>query len=445
LGRKQICAHTPLQEALYSQFWQKICNLGNIRLYNDGNKRLFAVIYRLEISNFFSIRQPQVIDLRIGKGVPDDSGRFDPLFPNSEERAARVAAFFGPNASGKSTVLKALAFIAWFARDSFQLQPNVTLPCERFNDTEALNEPIRLAIEFSSPLDVTIDVVDETTTFGTWRYELVLANEAGRFIVQEENLRQRANGKGKWARVFERTGDQVVAGRGFGLTGYTMVIDKVRDNASLIATLAQFDHKQSLRLQEAARTVRGNILLDRTEPRDEDAIKYYANNIEARTRLNREIQRIDLGIRKMEIIPGTNGPLAFFEHEGLQQPMPWGLESHGTRSFIRNFPFIEEALRLGGIALVDEIDICIHPLVLPEIVRWFYDSQRNPKCAQLWTTCHAATLLEELVKEEVHFCEKDSAGRTSVFALQDIQNVRRTDNRYRKYLSGVYGAIPHIG
>ncbi len=140
-----------------------------------------------------------------------------------------------------------------------------------------------------------------------------------------------------------------------------MVIDKVRENASLIATLAQFDHKPSLRLQELARSLTGNILFDRNDPRDDDAIRYYANNQNARDGLNREIQRIDLGIRKMEVVAGTNGPVALFEHEGLHQPMPWYMESHGTRSFIRNFPFLEEALRNGGIALVDEIDISIHP------------------------------------------------------------------------------------
>jgi hypothetical protein len=224
-----------------------------------------------------------------------------------------------------------------------------------------------------------------------------------------------------------------------------MVIDKVRNNASLISTLAQFDHKPSLRLQEIARTIVSNILIDRTEARDDDAIRYYAGNFQAMDRLNREIQRIDLGIRKMDIVQGPNGPLAFFQHEGLQQPMPWLLESHGTRSFIRNFPLLQEALNNGGIAIVDEIDIAIHPLILPEIVRWFYDSTRNLLGAQLWITCHSATLLEELAKEEVFFCDKDAKGRTCVYGLQDIQNVRRSDNRYKKYLSGVYGAVPQIG
>ena len=60
-------------------------------------------------------------------------------------------------------------------------------------------------------------------------------------------------------------------------------------------------------------------------------------------------------------------------------------------------------------------------------------------------TCQNVSLLEELVKEEVFFCEKDSQGRTTVYGLQDIQAVRRGDNYYRKYLGDVYGAVPHLG
>src|SRR5689334_9827271 len=103
------------------------------------------MLYRLEIQNFYSIREPQVIDLRIGENVPDAVGRFDTLFPGSKDRGSRVVAFFGPNASGKSTVLKALSFIGWFVQHSFQGQPHATLPCERFNDAEAQQSPIRLA------------------------------------------------------------------------------------------------------------------------------------------------------------------------------------------------------------------------------------------------------------------------------------------------------------
>jgi uncharacterized protein len=385
------------------------------------------------------------VDLRIGEAVGAEAGRFDPVFPGSGERASRVVAFFGPNASGKSTVLKALAFIGWFTSNSFQLAPDATLPCERFNDAEAQKVPLRLAIEFGGPLDLTIQEVDANTRYGTWRYELAIKNVNGRYVVASEALRQRPGGRGKWVRVFDRDGDGIKGGKAFGLAGYSNVIDKVRDNASLISTLAQFDHRPSLRLRDAAQSIVANILVDRNEVSDPDAIRYYATNSASMAALNQEIGRIDLGIKRMHIQQLPNGPMAYFDHEGLHQAMPWHLESHGTRTFVKYFPLLHMALQNGGVAVIDEVDISIHPLVLPEIVRWFHDEKRNPKRAQLWMTCHAASLLEDLLKEEVFFCEKDARGRSSVYGLQDIKDVRRTDNRYRKYMSGVYGAVPQIG
>jgi len=78
-------------------------------------------------------------------------------------------------------------------------------------------------------------------------------------------------------------------------------------------------------------------------------------------------------------------------------------------------------------------------------MRWFYDHQRNKGTAQLWMTGHSVSLLDDLEKEEVVFCEKDRQGRAKVYSLMDIKSVRRGDNLYKKYLGGVYGAVPHIG
>lgn len=404
------------------------------------------MLYLLEIENFYSIRLPQVVDLRIAAGVPDSLGRWEPLFPGSTERVPLVISFFGPNASGKSTVLKALSFIAWFAQQSFQLQPHATIPCETFNNSEADDKPIRLAVEYSSLLDPTIDQAsDLSSEYGTWRYELTLAHRGDRLVVESESLRQRPHGRGKWVRVFERKGGAVQAGRMFGLAGYSKVIDKVRDNASLISTLAQFDHKLCLALRDAAGMVAGNAFSEPPHVSDPNIVFGYASNDWLLEALNRDIQRIDLGIRSMRIESLPTGPVALFDHEGLQRPMAWNRESHGTRNFITYFPLLAYVLSNGGIAVVDEMDISIHPLVLPEIFRWFHDPERNPKRAQLWMSSHAASLLEELEKEEIFFCEKDGQGRTSIYGLRDIQSVRRTDNRYRKYLSGVYGAVPRLG
>ena len=120
-------------------------------------------------------------------------------------------------------------------------------------------------------------------------------------------------------------------------------------------------------------------------------------------------------------------------------------ESHGTRQFLKLFPLISDALTTGTIAIIDEIDAAIHPMLLPEIVNWFHNPDRNPHNAQLWMSCHNVSLLEELSKEEVVFCEKDWQGRTEIFALSDIRGVRRDENYYKKYLGGVFGAVPRFG
>ena len=66
---------------------------------------------------------------------------------------------------------------------------------------------------------------------------------------------------------------------------------------------------------------------------------------------------------------------------------------------------------MGGIAVVDELDSTIHPLLLP-ILRWVDDKKTNPHDAQLWISGQSASLLEELSKEEIFFTR-----RTSVDAL----------------------------
>ena len=129
--------------------------------------------------------------------------------------------------------------------------------------------------------------------------------------------------------------------------------------------------------------------------------------------LNSEISRIDLGIKEVQIVRGSGIPYFQFVHDNLAVPMPLHFESAGTRQFVKLYPMIAQALSTGGVLLLDEMDASIHPMVLPEILRWFHDPRRNPADAQLWMTCHNASLLDTLVKEEVLFTEKD-------FCRQDV-------------------------
>ena len=402
------------------------------------------MLHVLKIENFYSILEPQSIDLRVAANVPDTPGRFAPLWSGSMERAPKVVAIFGPNASGKSTVLRALSFIAWFVRDSFSIQPDAPLPFERFNSHLGQSQPARLSLSLAGLVDPADTSEDAAQC--RYSYEIELGAPNGRpATVQREALYYWPGGRK--VRLFERDVEgQVTAGSAFGITGFRQALEKIlRPNASVISTLAQLKHPFATSLWEAAQTVSSNILIERSEAIEEQVIRVYASNPQLVEALNHEIERIDLGIRAMRVEQGVNGPVALFTHEGHDGPMPLVLESQGTRMFLRLYPVLLRALETGGIAVMDELDTAIHPLILPEILRWFHDPKRNPHHAQLWMTCHNASLLEELVKEEVIFTEKGPDGRSEIFALGDIQAVRRDDNYYRKYLSGSYGAVPKIG
>lgn len=400
------------------------------------------MLYELEVENFFSIRDAQAIDLRVAANAPDLPGRFAPLWKGSRDRAPKVVAVFGPNASGKSTVLRALSFVAWFVRESFAIAPGARLPFEKFNSQDARAAKTRLAVSLAG----LANPGDEREDAPQCRYQYEVEFGAT-YEVASEAMHYWPPGTGRKVRLFGRdaTG-KVVAASAFGLAGFRSALEKVlRPNASVISTLAQLKHPFATSIWDAANLVISNILIERADGLEEQMVRFYADNPALVEALNREIERIDLGIRAMRLEMGPSGPVALFAHEGHDGLMPLVLESHGTRTFLRLYPFLLRALETGGIAVMDELDNAIHPLVLPEILRWFYDPVRNPHDAQLWMTCHNASLLEDLAKEEVLFCTKAHDGRSEVYSLTDIQAVRRGDNYYRKYLGGSYGAVPQIG
>lgn len=409
------------------------------------------MIYKLEVENFFSIRDPQVLDLSVDGKVSDPEGRLTPIFEGADVRVPKVIALYGANASGKTTVLRALEFIITMARDSVQRTVQGVVGCERFNDEESCERPIRLAVELGGIMNVSSELLQrakagEKVEQGVFRYELEIEVKAGiaRRILKE-SLRQKPQGQGKWQRLFERDAEgQVKDSKAFSLSGYQHLVKTLADNHTVLSSFAKFQHPTAQIFVDAAR----KAVFQRDPVHtfvDKHVIDYLKGQPYILSRLKDELSRIDVGVEGIRFQEGPDGPFLLFKHSGLQLEMPWLLESHGTRAFIKMFPLLLQSLDDGGVVAIDEMDAAIHPVVLPELVRWFYDKAgRNKFDAQLWLTCHSASLLDDLNKEEIVICEKDRQGRTRVYSLMDVK-VRRDENHYRKYLSGVYGGVPLLG
>ncbi len=402
------------------------------------------MLYKIEIENFYSIRNTQVLDLRVPANAPNDNGRLASCWKGSSERAPKAVAVFGANGSGKSNLLRALSFGAWFISSSFGLDPHHPMPYAPFNDDESSERPTRLKCWSSLQLPSSLGNQNDGIEYPSC-YELIFANGNNRVV--SESIFYWPTPKSRKTRLIERFEDGTVkAAKGFGLSGYKQALEKIlRPNASVLSTLAQLNHPVAAELVDRVRTYRYNIFIEKDEFDENRVLEHYIDHSNMSNRFNREINRIDVGVRALEIHEGKNGPEVFFRHEGLSRPMPPLFESHGTRQFLKLYPLIFDALSSGSVVVIDELDAAIHSMILPEIFSWFYDPVRNPYGAQLWASCHNVSLLEDLSKDEIVFCEKDLQGKTDIYSLNDIRAVRRDDNFYKKYLGGVFGAVPRLG
>lgn len=408
------------------------------------------MITKLEIENFYSIQDCQVLDLVAPGNAPAGTDHLIESFSGSGERVPKVIAIFGANGSGKSNILRALTFIIWFMKHSFHTQAADDLhsfPFWPYIDNEHVSRPTRLRLWFSAPESLETNTEDPDRNYSKYLYELEISND-GEKTVTYESLFFWPSATNRKTRIFERFANgRVKVSKKFRLGyGEDFLVRILKPNASVISTMVQFNHEFSTEFSNQMLLMKSTILITNQNISDQDVFRDYAEQNELVTQINREIRRIDLGIRSLDVLSTENGKnMMRLYHDGLNPGIPFELESHGAQQFIRYFPIIAHALVKGGTAIIDELDASIHPTIMEEILRWFRDPRRNMRNAQLWMSCQGPSLLEELHKDEVVFCEKDREGKTEIFSLNDIKSVRRDDNFYRKYMGGQYGALPVIG
>ena len=405
------------------------------------------MIHSISVSNYHSIRDEVVLDLRI-PGTAPDLPRFRRSAARPDVRLPAVVVLMGPNGSGKTTLLRALVTATEIASSLPLSGVSPIKTFVPFMSEKAKGEPTRICVDF----EVDGLLPDESPQL--FRYEVVV--ERGETSdIEFATLRYEALfhfPKGRPRRLIERAepGRPIYVSREFGLRARDDRLKGIRADASAIATLAMFDVPLATRIVDGLRALRSSstnlVAHDTWSFSTSNVATMFESTPELSDWIKAQIQLSDLGIRDVRITDNSSGDkLVWFDHEGLDTPILLAFESSGTKRLFHLLPQLGIALKVTGLAVLDEIDGDLHVDIVGEILRWFRSRQSNPRDAQLFVTSHNVGLLDDLEKEEVFIVEKDSSGATRVHAAQDVRGLRRDSRLYPKYRSGVLGGIPRFG
>jgi AAA15 family ATPase/GTPase len=136
-----------------------------------------------------------------------------------------------------------------------------------------------------------------------------------------------------------------------------------------------------------------------------------------------------------------------FVHRGDQNSVEMDFETEESEGTKRYFALLGpwlDVLENGYVLFIDELETCLHPLLVVELIKLFR-SKYNRNGAQLIFTTHNPLLLDETIlrRDQIWFTEKKQNGETNLYPLTDFAP-RKGEALVKGYLTGRYGGIPFI-
>ncbi|MDR1193069.1 MAG: ATP-binding protein [Peptococcaceae bacterium] len=119
--------------------------------------------------------------------------------------------------------------------------------------------------------------------------------------------------------------------------------------------------------------------------------------------------------------------------------------SDGTKRMLDLSDAFSKALTESAVIVIDEMDLHLHPALVRHLIALINSIDRNPLNAQLICATHDVLLLDEDIRrDQIWFVDKDEHSVSSLYALSDFKDVRKNSDILKRYLLGVYGAIPDL-
>jgi len=402
------------------------------------------MIHSFSCKNFYSFSELAVVDFTVNDNAPNDNGYF--IAP-SGTRLSKIETVIGPNASGKTNLLKVLPFLKWLIADSFNINPSASLPVKPFLSDKQKTDPIELSVDFEIDGDI-------------FMYSFSLSEK--KILSEELKIKNKTKEKTTSKKVFfrkwdEESGKYELEDSNFDLPkGFENLL---RTNASVIGVALRLNHKGSQKISNFWQQVETNVieagwigdhLLPNTSKLMIETLHFFSEseNEALKKEAEKLLSRFDLGLESFDIKKekkenelSINVQVAHtFGDEKIYLPMQY--ESSGTKQLFVLLKAILVVLAKGGVAVLDEFDVNLHPEMVLSLFDLFVQPETNPKNAQLLFSTHSHRVLSKLDKYQIILTEKNEKGGSEAWRLDDVSGVRADDNFFSKYIAGAYGAVP---
>jgi len=368
--------------------------------------------------NFNSFKEGFDVNLRLDANCPKKISR--------GKEYTNLLAVKGANASGKTNILRALSFMMHFATSSFSYSPKQSIPIDSYFGNK---EKTELYIVFS------IENKEYT-------YELVLTSDK----VHEEKIS--VNNK---PLVHRKENILKIPAKEYS----ELRAIKLRDNASFISTAYQYELDSINKFYHFFENSFSNVFYNGLNDKNvtvEKASRLYYNNPEVLNAVIELLKEADTGIDSITIKEDTkeNGTTKeyqiLFEYhvDNEKKYLSYEMQSSGVKLLYRYLYVYIIHFVHGGVLIMDEIDINLHPDLLNVLIDMFDNKDINKADAQLIFTTHNEDIMDKLKKYRLVFANKEN-NESYLYRLDETGNLIRNDRSMRPlYDSGKLGGRPKI-
>ena len=418
------------------------------------------------VKNFRSVVDASM-DLSYAEGNAPTGYKEMETLPFLEAKTRRVVpclALYGPNAGGKTNLLRAVHGLGMFllngVRNAFQrnrLHPELSATCFEI-EFEIDENRYSYAVCFSdSCVKSEILKKGDFTIFSIAQGSAEFGNLASVFY-QEEKLKnilkvECSDEKGLQIRSFFGKIGENYTGLDKDLTSAWLFFKKQ------LEIYPSNEFPTALGIDALAAALNAEETPEVAFAKIETLIKTLDFGIKRMTFNREKAEKDELGRYRVKERPtspcvGAGGEIKFFEYlhsfhedvDGREVRFNFAEESDGTQAAFGLIGVFLSALEQGKVLMIDELDRSLHSLVLREIVRLFKDKRYNRRNAQLIFTAHNTDLLDAdfLRVSEVGFVDKTKKRGTTLARLSDFKDkgVRNVSDFRRRYLMGEFKAIP---